>query len=84
MLSYKSYVNFTETASRRDGLGGNYICGKSPKLDEEPSIENLDVDHEFFDNEVWPLLARRVPAFENLKARILLIVERTITRLYST
>ncbi|KAL0117678.1 hypothetical protein PUN28_008824 [Cardiocondyla obscurior] len=54
---------------RRDGLGGNYICGKSPEPDEEPSIENLDVDHEFFDNKVWPLLAQRVPTFENLKVK---------------
>ncbi|XP_071567708.1 FAD-dependent oxidoreductase domain-containing protein 1 [Temnothorax nylanderi] len=54
---------------RRDGLGGNYICGKSPESNEEPSIENLDVDHEFFDNRVWPLLAHRVPAFENLKVK---------------
>lgn len=53
--------------SRRDGLGGNYICGKSPEPGEEPSVDNLDVDHEFFDNKVWPLLAHRVPAFENLK-----------------
>lgn len=52
---------------RRDGLGGNFICGKSPEPDEEPSVENLNVDHEFFENKIWPLLAHRVPAFENLK-----------------
>lgn len=52
---------------RREGLGGNFIAGKSPEFDEEPSIDNLDVDHEFFDNKVWPLLANRVPTFENLK-----------------
>lgn len=56
---------------RRDDLGGNYICGKSPEPDEEPSVENLDVDHEFFDNKVWPLLAHRVPSFENLKVFII-------------
>ncbi|XP_012216679.1 FAD-dependent oxidoreductase domain-containing protein 1 [Linepithema humile] len=52
---------------RRDGLGGCYIAGKSPEFHEEPSIDNLDVDHEFFDNQIWPLLANRVPAFESLK-----------------
>ncbi|XP_012528848.2 FAD-dependent oxidoreductase domain-containing protein 1 isoform X2 [Monomorium pharaonis] len=57
------------TYFRRDGLGGSYICGKSPEPDEEPSVENLDVDHEFFDNKVWPLLAHRVPGFENLKVK---------------
>ncbi|XP_025989435.1 FAD-dependent oxidoreductase domain-containing protein 1 isoform X2 [Solenopsis invicta] len=54
---------------RRDGLGGNFICGKSPEPDEEPSVENLNVDHEFFENKIWPLLAHRVPAFENLKVK---------------
>lgn len=57
---------------RRDGLGGNYIGGRSPEPDEEPSVENLDVDHEYFDNKVWPLLAHRVSAFENLKVFVVL------------
>ncbi|KYN17919.1 FAD-dependent oxidoreductase domain-containing protein 1 [Trachymyrmex cornetzi] len=57
------------TYFRRDGLGGNFIGGKSPEPDEEPSVQNLDVDHEFFDNKVWPSLAHRVPAFENLKVK---------------
>ncbi|KAL6432438.1 hypothetical protein ACFW04_006788 [Cataglyphis niger] len=57
------------TYFRRDGLAGNYIGGKSPEPDEEPSVENLDVDHEFFDNKVWPALAHRVPSFENLKVK---------------
>lgn len=34
---------------------------------EEPDISNLDVDHEFFQDKVWPRLAHRVPAFERLK-----------------
>ncbi|XP_020278621.1 FAD-dependent oxidoreductase domain-containing protein 1-like [Pseudomyrmex gracilis] len=54
---------------RRDGLANNYIAGKSPEHHEEPSIENLDVDYEYFDNTVWPLLARRVSAFEALKIK---------------
>ncbi|XP_072747613.1 FAD-dependent oxidoreductase domain-containing protein 1 [Anoplolepis gracilipes] len=52
---------------RRDGLGGNFIAGKSPEFNEEPSVDNLDVDHKFFDNKIWPILAHRVPAFESLK-----------------
>ncbi|KAH3791171.1 hypothetical protein DPMN_144651 [Dreissena polymorpha] len=42
---------------RREGLGGNYICGASPS---EPSIANLD-------EVVWPSIAHRVPAFNNSK-----------------
>lgn len=58
--------------SRRDGLAGNFISGRTPEVDKEPSINNLDVDHEYFDNRVWPALAHRVPGFENLKVYRLL------------
>lgn len=36
---------------------------------EEPDTSNLEVDHQFFEDKVWPNLARRVPAFEKLKVR---------------
>lgn len=52
---------------RPDCLDNHYICGKSPKEDEEPGIENLDVDHEYFEKEIWETLAHRVPAFEEVK-----------------
>ncbi|TRY90584.1 hypothetical protein DNTS_034633 [Danionella cerebrum] len=52
---------------RREGLGGNYLVGSSPKENEEPDVSNLDVDHEFFQEKVWPHLANRIPAFEELK-----------------
>lgn len=54
---------------RRDGLGGQFLCGRSPAADQEPSVDNLDVEHEFFEREIWPTLAHRVPAFECLKVR---------------
>ncbi|XP_053547515.1 FAD-dependent oxidoreductase domain-containing protein 1 [Bombina bombina] len=54
---------------RRDGLGGNYIGGLSPSEDEEPDVENLEVDYDFFHQKVWPLLAHRVPTFECLKVK---------------
>ncbi|XP_032670917.1 FAD-dependent oxidoreductase domain-containing protein 1-like [Odontomachus brunneus] len=62
-------IDTNGTYFRRDGLAGNFIGGKSPELHEEPSVNNLDVDHEYFDNKVWPALAHRVPAFENLKVK---------------
>lgn len=52
---------------RREGLGGNYIAGMSPEEEEEPDISNLEVDHQFFQEKIWPSLANRVPAFEKLK-----------------
>jgi FAD-dependent oxidoreductase domain-containing protein 1 len=50
---------------RPEGVG--YIAGV-PNM-SEPSGINFDVDYEYFDNVVWPLLARRVPAFEALKVK---------------
>lgn len=55
------------TYFRRDGLCGNFLCGRSPNEDEEPECETLDVDHGYFETDVWPTLANRVPAFESVK-----------------
>jgi glycine/D-amino acid oxidase-like deaminating enzyme len=48
--------------------GRFFLCGKSPEEGQEPAIGNLDdIDHAFFDEEVWPALAVRVPVFERIK-----------------
>ncbi|XP_030370686.1 FAD-dependent oxidoreductase domain-containing protein 1 [Scaptodrosophila lebanonensis] len=57
------------TYFRRDGLGGNFLCGRSPSDEEEPKCDTLDVDHEFFETVIWPTLAKRVPAFESAKVQ---------------
>lgn len=57
------------TYFRRDGLGGNFLCGRSPADDEEPNCETLDVDHGYFETNIWPTLASRVPAFESIKVQ---------------
>lgn len=44
----------------------------SPKA-EEPDISNLEVDHQFFEDKIWPNLAHRVPAFEKLKVRVVIL-----------
>ncbi|XP_015426823.1 PREDICTED: FAD-dependent oxidoreductase domain-containing protein 1 isoform X2 [Myotis davidii] len=54
---------------RREGLGHNYVGGCSPTEEEEPDPGNLEVDHDFFQDKVWPHLAHRVPAFQSLKVR---------------
>lgn len=42
--------------------------------EEEPSVENLDVDYEFFNEKIWPRLAHRVPVFENIKVSALWVL----------
>ncbi|XP_053187904.1 FAD-dependent oxidoreductase domain-containing protein 1 isoform X2 [Scomber japonicus] len=60
-------IDYSGVYFRREGLGGNYIAGMSPEEEEEPDISNLEVDHQFFEEKIWPSLAHRVPAFEKLK-----------------
>lgn len=60
-------IDYSGVYFRREGLGGNYIAGTSPEETEEPDTSNLEVDHQFFEDKVWPSLASRVPAFEKLK-----------------
>jgi glycine/D-amino acid oxidase-like deaminating enzyme len=49
--------------------GRLFLCGKSPEENREPPATDLDaIDHTFFEEEVWPRLAARVPVFESVKA----------------
>jgi FAD-dependent oxidoreductase domain-containing protein 1 len=48
--------------------GRVFVCGKSPEANQEPPVGDLDdIDHAFFEQEVWPHLAARAPAFESIK-----------------
>ncbi|KAF7417903.1 hypothetical protein HZH68_000556 [Vespula germanica] len=62
-------IDPTQTYFRRDGLANSYICGQPPLEDQEPRTCNLDVDHDFFETNIWPVLAQRVKSFENLKVK---------------
>ncbi|KAH0623247.1 hypothetical protein JD844_031333 [Phrynosoma platyrhinos] len=62
-------IDTTGAYCRREGVGGNYLGGISPTEEEEPDIQDLAVDHEFFQEKVWPKLAHRVPSFESLKVK---------------
>ena len=46
---------------------GQFLCGRSPQPNEEPEVGNFEVDYEFFESHVWPVLAHRVKAFEAIK-----------------
>ncbi|VDO92754.1 unnamed protein product [Soboliphyme baturini] len=56
---------------RREGFGNLYMCGKIPTAEEDATIDhsNLDVDYDYFDEHIWPMLAKRIPAFEKLKMK---------------
>ncbi|CAH1117776.1 unnamed protein product [Phaedon cochleariae] len=60
-------IDYSGMYFRRDGLGGSFIAGMSPELDDEPPTNNLDVDFSYFDDKIWPVLSKRVPAFEAIK-----------------
>uniref|UniRef100_A0A8C9VXU3 FAD-dependent oxidoreductase domain-containing protein 1 n=1 Tax=Scleropages formosus TaxID=113540 RepID=A0A8C9VXU3_SCLFO len=60
-------IDYSGVYCRREGLGGNYIAGLSPEEEEEPDTRDLEVDYNFFQDRIWPLLAHRVPAFECTK-----------------
>jgi glycine/D-amino acid oxidase-like deaminating enzyme len=48
--------------------GSGFIGGASPPADEDPDADgDFEVDYDFFDAHVWPVLAARVPAFEAIK-----------------
>lgn len=48
--------------------GKTYITGTSPSPDNDPDDLPLDeVDHDLFDEVIWPTLAHRVPQFEALR-----------------
>ncbi len=47
--------------------GSQFICGLSPAAHEEPAVGGDDVDHAWFEERIWPVLAARVPAFEAIK-----------------
>jgi FAD-dependent oxidoreductase domain-containing protein 1 len=47
--------------------GRNFLCGLSPEEHEEPTDMNWDVDYNFFEERIWPVLATRVPQFETIK-----------------
>jgi len=49
--------------------GRVFLCGLSPEEAADRTAEDgdFDVDHAQFEDEIWPLLAQRCPAFERLR-----------------
>lgn len=49
--------------------GPYFLCGLSPEADNDPApdIDDLEVDHSWFEERIWPVMANRAPMFEALK-----------------
>jgi glycine/D-amino acid oxidase-like deaminating enzyme len=47
--------------------GDLYLCGMAPPEDDDPPATDFTVDHAFFEETLWPILAARVPAFERIR-----------------
>ena len=49
--------------------GQGFLCGISPPEADDPECVDFEVQHTLFDDLLWPVLARRVPAFEALRVQ---------------
>jgi FAD-dependent oxidoreductase domain-containing protein 1 len=47
--------------------GESYICGISPPEAQDPDSEDFEVEWPQFEEVIWPALAHRIPAFENIR-----------------
>lgn len=47
--------------------GDSYICGISPPAAQDPDTNDFDVEWAQFEETIWPALAHRIPAFENIR-----------------
>ena len=47
--------------------GKLFICGKSPHPDQDPECEDFNLNLNQFEEDIWPILAHRVPIFEAIR-----------------
>uniref|UniRef100_A0A158R5J2 FAD-dependent oxidoreductase domain-containing protein 1 n=1 Tax=Syphacia muris TaxID=451379 RepID=A0A158R5J2_9BILA len=62
-LGLPAFVDPSGVFCIQEEAGNTFICGKTPKsLEEDRKIDhsNLDIDYDYFYNEVWPLLILNV------------------------
>ncbi len=51
----------------REVGGGTYQCGGHTDIDPAVDFDDFNMDHAFWENHVWPVLATRIPQFEAIK-----------------
>ena len=47
--------------------GTTYLSNLAPPPEEDPESFDYEIDYRVFEDQIWPLLAARVPAFEAIK-----------------
>ena len=47
--------------------GNNYLAGCPPHEDPAAPFDDFEMDHDIWEEKVWPALATRIPAFERVK-----------------
>ncbi|MDE2446917.1 MAG: FAD-binding oxidoreductase [Alphaproteobacteria bacterium] len=47
--------------------GRNFLLGCTPSAEEEPPVQDWEMDYSWFEEKIWPLAAARIPAFEAIK-----------------
>lgn len=65
LAGFPLMIDPTGVYCRPEGTG--FICGSAPPPEADPDASDFDVEHSFFEETVWPVLATRVPAFENIR-----------------
>ena len=47
--------------------GRTFLANRAPPPERDPPTRDTDIDHEMFEEYIWPALAARVPAFEAIR-----------------
>ena len=51
----------------RENGGGTYQAGGHADVDEAVEPDDFTMDHGFWENHAWPIIATRIPQFEAVK-----------------
>lgn len=67
ILNVPLTIDHTGVFIRRQGLSNYYFCGLNQSEDREPKNMDLDqIDYDYFENEIKPVLLNRVPSFKDM------------------
>ena len=51
----------------RENGGGTYLAGGQANVDPAVAYDDFEMDHNLWQNRIWPIIAHRVPQFESIK-----------------